>query len=440
METNNSNFYVGMAKEDITPELGVPLYGYPASIIRNAEKIYDPLTVGVAAIKQDETALLLISAEICALNESDSKEISKAISKETGIDARNIIISSIHTHSGPITRTSAGWGTSDDSYVFELFLPKAITASKNAISKMQPALMGFGTAETLAGINRREIDENGNVILGSNPDGPYDPTVTLISFKTLDGANIGSIAHFAAHPTAAARNCSFTRDWPGVMVDRISEITNAPCIFFNGAEGDIAPRLTSSDPYRGEHYIFEAGNMAAESAEKAYKSIEKYEIPNVCVAYGNILLPFVTPPSHEAVTTEILEMEKEPDKIEGVRASRYAQLKKVKEVYESDDEFPKALEIPQTIIALGELVIVPAPFEVFCKISLAIREGSPYKHTVLFGLSNGSRGYMPTEDQIPFGGYEVDSFRAVGVVSLVDDTDKHFINQNVEIIKKMYNK
>lgn len=440
METKTSNFFVGMAKEDITPELGCPLYGYPASIIRNAEKIYDPLTVGVAAIKQNEKSILLISAELCALNESDSKEISKTISKETGIDTKNIIISSIHTHSGPITRTSAGWGTSDSSYVFEHFLPKAVIASKNAISKMQPAVMGFGTAETLAGINRREIDENGNVILGYNPDGPYDPTVTLICFKALDGANIGSIAHFAAHPTAAARNCSFTRDWPGVMVDRVAKTTDAPCIFFNGAEGDIAPKVASRDPYRGEHCIFEPGNMAGESAEKAYQSIEKYEVPKVEIAYGNINLPFVAPPSFEAVKAEISEMEKEPDKIEGVRASHYAQLNKIKAVYESGDEFPKTLEIPQTIIALGDLVIVPAPFEVFCKISLAIREGSPYKHTVLFGLSNGSRGYMPTEDQIPFGGYEVDSFRAVGVVSLVDDTDKHFINQNVEIIKKLYNK
>ncbi len=300
--------------------------------------------------------------------------------------------------------------------------------------------MGFGTAETLAGINRREIDENGNVILGYDPDGPYDPTVTLICFKALDGTNIGSIAHFAAHPTAAARNCSFTRDWPGVMIDRVAKLTNAPCLFFNGAEGDIAPNVSSRDPYRGEHCIFEPGNMAADSAEEAYNGIEKYFVPKLDLIYGTLSLPFVTPPSYEDCVSEIEEMEKEPEKIEGVRASRYSQLNNVRKVYESGEEFPKALEIPQTIIALDDLVIVPACFEVFCKISLAIREGSPYKHTVLFGLSNGSRGYMPTEDQIPFGGYEVDSFRAVGVVSLVDDTDKHFINQNVDLIKKLYNK
>ncbi len=440
MEIKNSNLFVGFAKEDITPELGCPLYGYPTSIVRNAEKVYDTLTVGVAAIKQNDKSLLLISAELCAFNESDTTEMRIAISKETGVKSEDIIISTIHTHSGPVTRSSAGWGDADNNYVFKCFLPKAITTSKNAIAKQRPALMGFGTAKTLAGINRREIDENGNVILGYNPDGPYDPTVTLISFKALDGTNIGSIAHFAAHPTAAARNCSFTRDWPGVMVDRVTKITDAPCIFFNGAEGDIAPRVSSTDPYRDESYIFEPGNMAGESAEEAYKSIEKYDVPEIKIAYGDIELPFIAPPPYEAVKVEIYEMEKKPDEIEGVRASHYAQLNKIKEVYESGKEFPKSLTIPQTVISLGDLVIVPAPFEVFCKISLAIREGSPYKHTVLFGLSNGSRGYMPTEDQIPAGGYEVDSFRAVGITSLVNDTDKHFIEQNVKLVRDMYGK
>lgn len=439
MEIKNSNFYVGAAKEDITPALGCPLYGYPASIIRNAEKIYDALMVGVIAIKQNESSLLLISAELCALNVDDTTEMKKIISKETGVDDKNIIISAIHTHSGPITRSSAGWGTADSSYLTEVFLPKMIIAAKAAIDRLEPAVMGLGFSETKAGINRREIDEGGNVILGYNPDGPYDPTVTLITFKALNGEHIGSIAHFAAHPTAAARNCSFTRDWPGVMIDRVAKLTNAPCLFFNGAEGDIAPNVSSRDPYRGEHCIFEPGNMAADSAEEAYNGIEKYFVPKLDLIYGTLSLPFVTPPSYEDCVSEIEEMEKDSEKIEGVRASRYAQLKNVRKVYESGEEFPKALEIPQTIIALDDLVIVPACFEVFCKISLAIREGSPYKHTVLFGLSNGSRGYMPTEDQIPFGGYEVDSFRAVGVVSLVDDTDKHFINQNVDLMKKLHN-
>lgn len=440
MENQTKNFLVGIAKEDITPALGCPLYGYPASIVRSAEKVYDALMVGALAIKQDDKTILLMSAELCCLNESDTLEMRKIISKEVGVSVENIILSAIHTHSGPITRSSAGWGSADLTYLFDFFLPRAIKAAKAAIANLQPAVMGLGLSETMAGINRRQIDKNGNVILGRNPDGPYDPTVTLITFKALDGTPIGSIAHFAAHPTAAARNCSFTRDWPGVMIDRVTKFTNAPCLFFNGAEGDISPRLSSEDPYRGEHYIFEAGNMAGDSAEVAYQNIEKFEAPNVEITYGTLSLPFVTPPARDAVEAEIIEMEKEPEKIEGVRASRYAQLKKVKEVYDSGNEFPKALEIPTTIIALGDLVILPAPFEIFCNISLAIRAGSPYKHTILFGLSNGSRGYLPTEDQIPAGGYEVDSFRAVGVVSLVDDTDKHFIKQSVELIKKNYNK
>lgn len=439
MEIKNSNFLVGIAKEDVTPELGTLLYGYPVPE-RPAKRVLDPLMVGVTAISQDGKTVLLISAELCCFNVDKCTEMRKVIARETNVEWENIILSAIHTHSGPITRSSAGWGTADDAYLDNLFVPQTVKAAKKALAQLQPAVMGIGFTESRAGVNRRAVDENGKVDFGRNEDGPYDPTMTLLCFKACSGEMIGSIVHFAAHPTAAARNLSITRDWPGVMIDRVEELTGAPCSFFNGAEGDIGPRVSTENPRRKEYYLYETGLIAASDVEKAYANLQAFEVPKMSLGYGKVLLPFVTPPSREDVEAEIAAIEQGSEAIEGVRASQYAQLKKVKAIYDSGEAFPDALDLDQTIIALGDLVIVPAPFECFCKISLAIRAGSPYKHTILLGLSNGSRGYMPTEDQIPFGGYEVDSFRAVGVVSLVDDTDKHFIRQNLDLVTELHGK
>ena len=436
MNIKNSDFLVGIAKENITPELGCLLYGYPFE--RRAERVLDALTVGVVAIRQGEEMLLMISTDLCALNVGKCTEMRHEIASATGVKWENILYSTIHTHSGPVTRTNAGWGDADLEYINDILVPKSIKAANEALSSLRPAVMGIGISKTMTGINRRQIDENGDVILGQNPNGPYDPTMTLISFKTLTGENIGSIAHFAAHPTAAARNLSFTRDWPGYIVDKVEELTNAPCIYFNGAEGDVGPRLSNGRTAGGEEYIMEAGLIAAADIEKAYNNINGYEVPKLNIGYGNILLPFVEPPSRECVEEQIAEFEKDPDDIKGVKSSQYDQLKKVRAVYEAGDEFPCSRDVYQTIVALGELVIVPACFEVFCAIALKLRELSPYKYTILLGLTGGTLGYLPTEDQIPFGGYEVDTFRAIGVVSLVDDTDKRLINQNVEILKSMY--
>ncbi len=62
---------VGMAKADITPEIGCLLYGYVD--VRHAERVLDPLEMKALAISQNEETVLMFSAEICALkNDANS--------------------------------------------------------------------------------------------------------------------------------------------------------------------------------------------------------------------------------------------------------------------------------------------------------------------------------------------------------------------------------
>ncbi|MBR5247651.1 MAG: neutral/alkaline non-lysosomal ceramidase N-terminal domain-containing protein [Lachnospiraceae bacterium] len=432
------NFMVGMSKEDITPKLGSRLFAY--SFERYAERVLDRLMVSVVAIRQENETVLFVSADLCLLSVDKCEAMRKTVAQATGVKWENIIFSVIHTHSSPVTKPFVGWGDADIDYLDNILVPAVIKAATKAIAQMQPALMGVGISETMAGVNRRQMNENGQVILGQNPDGPYDPTMTLIHFKAVTGENIGSIIHFAAHPTSAGCNYSFTRDWPGLMIDRINKITGAPCMYINGAEGDVGPRLSNGRTTGGsdENYVIQIGLVAADDAEKAYYNINTYEVPTMKVAYGSILLPYVKPPAKEEVEKNIKMLESEPDELKGVRRSQYVQLQKVKAVYDSGEQFPDEMELQQTVVTLGDLALVPACFEAFCNISLGIKEKSPYKNTILLGLTGGCYGYLPTEDQIPIGGYDVDSFRTEGIVSLVDDTDKHLIRQNVELLEKMY--
>ena len=439
MEIKQNNLFVGVSKESITPALGTELYGYPLPL-RCAERVMDPISVGAIAVKQGEDTVIYISAEVCLFKVPKASQMRKVISDATGIKYENVILGCIHTHSGPITSGSTGWGAANTDFIDNFFLPRAVKVAQEAVSRLQPAVMGLGISETMAGINRRQIDENGNVILGQNPEGPYDPTMTLICFKSPEGKHLGSMVHFAAHPTAAGRNPAFTRDWPGLVIDKVEELTGAMCIFFNGAEGDVGPRLSNGETTGGEEHVIEAGLIAAADIEKAYKNIDNYIVPKMKIHYGTIFLPYITPYTREFTEARIREFEENPETIEGVRASLYDQLKRLKTLYDSGEELPRGNEILQTVVSLGDIAIVPAPFEAFCNIALAIREGSPYKHTIMLGLTNGTYGYLPTEDQLSFGGYEVDSFRTIGTIGMVDDADKHFITQNVKLLNEIYNK
>ena len=435
-----NNFKVGMAKADVTPELGCLLYGYAEE--RHAQRVMDRLEVGVVAIEQNGETVLLVSAEICAINREKCLEMRQVIAEAVGVKWENILYSAIHTHSGPVTRTSVGWGIADMDYLDNVLVTATIKAAKEALEGMKPAMMGIGTTESLVGINRREFNSAGEVVLGQNPEGPYNPTMTVIHFKAVTGENIGSIVHFAAHPTAADRNLSITRDWPGLMIDKLSEITGGPCMYINGAEGDVGPRLSNGKTTGGESYVNETGLIAAADVERAFNNIDTYEVPELKVTYGDVIIPYIAPPTLDEVERRIVAMG-DPAKLagpEGTDITKYAQLLKVKAVYESGEKFPAELVIPQTVVALGELAMVPVCFEAFCNIALAISEGSPYRNTLLLGLTGGSYGYLPTEDQLAVGGYEVASFRAAGgsPVSFVDDADKHMIRQNVELLRKMH--
>ena len=429
-----SNLYVAMSKANITPELGCLLYGYPS--VRHAEKVLDSLMVGVLAIKQNDETVLLIGSDLCAIGVDVNLSLRDAIAKKFDLKTENIILSTTHTHSAPVTRTSAGWGETDMSYLTDVFLKGCFEAVEKSLKSLRPALIAVGKADCYAGINRRGVNEKGQVTLSQNPDGPYDPQLTVVAFKTPEGEFIGSFVHFGAHPTVAGANLSLTRDWPGVMIDCVEELTNAPSMFINGAEGDVGPRLSNGKTVADEAEIEVIGKIAAASAKEAILFFGEFKQVELKLITDNLFLPYVEAPSYESVLKDIEAMGN-PDELAAVNITKYSRLQKIKKIYEEDGVFENGMALNHTVISLGDLALVPMPFELFCKISMGIKEGSPFETTLVLGLANGSCGYVPTEDQLSLGGYEVGSFRAATIPGFVDGLDKVIVKENVEFLNKL---
>ncbi|MDD4681132.1 MAG: hypothetical protein PHP79_09690, partial [Clostridia bacterium] len=60
-----------------------------------------------------------------------------------------------------------------------------------------------------------------------------------------------------------------------------------------------------------------------------------------------------------------------------------------------------------------------------------------YTHTLCLSNTNGSMGYLPSQDQICRGGYEIEVFLHQNVQPLTNDADNHIINENLRILKAM---
>jgi hypothetical protein len=74
-------------------------------------------------------------------------------------------------------------------------------------------------------------------------------------------------------------------------------------------------------------------------------------------------------------------------------------------------EVPLEVEV-QVISFSDEFAVVSLPGEIFVELGLAIKKASPFKHTHIAELANGSMGYVPNRAAYPQGHYEIVSARA----------------------------
>ena len=422
---------IGAARELITPEPGGRLMGYKHNLF--SESLHDDLTVTAFALFYGETSAILMSATVCLINNDLVKRIRDIVGIATGVLPANVILSATHTHSGPCTDGIKGGGL-DAEYCEDIFIPRCVSAAKIAAAIAKPAKMGIGVTETRVGVNRRQLLPDGGVILGQNPWGVYDPTMTVISFMGTDGATLANLVHCGAHCTASGVNREITRDWAGVMVDRLEKESGAITAFFNGAEGDIAPRIANGRSVGDISHAMEVGGLAGIDAVRAYKSIRAYYNEDLSVATGKIRIPQSILPLEEAKMLLSKYADAPPTPVPDPWKTNFEEIISL---YDSGEIGFSEWTFNQTIIRIGPVAFIPFPFEPFSQISLRLREYGKFGHILLLGCTNGSNSYLATQDQLCRGGYEIDSFRWSMVRRLPDDADTRIINENIRIMEAL---
>ena len=430
------NLYAGFAREDITPEIGTALYGYrPGNYSTN---LHDPLFLNAVCFEQSGTRFLIFNYDLCLIETELSKSMRKMISEITSVPYNNIILSAIHTHSGPNVAGEPGWGEIDHKYIDGILIPMTKKVAERVSSSLVPVKLGIGTTSSMVGMNRRMILEDGTVVLGQNPWGPYDPNMTVMSFADINtNKPVFNIIHYGCHGTAFGETPDISRDWAGIMVDRLEEISEAPSFFMNGAIGDVGPRITNGWTGGGMSYAEELGGIASRDAINAWRTIKEWRVaPEMKILSSQIKLPYRSLPSKEYCEEEIAKV-KDPESLINIFFLEYQHMVDVKEVYDKNIPIPDYLYMDQTILAIGPILFLPLPYEFFSEISLRIRQYSPYAYTLLLSNCNGSEGYFPTMDAIPRGGYEVKSFVSGHAFTLTDDADQKLIDAEMSLINKL---
>ncbi len=424
---------LGVAREIITPEIGGQLYGYRPDVFSTT--VEDDLTVTAFYLKQGETEALMVSATVCLINTELADAILTQISQKTGVPKNNIILSTTHTHSGPNTAGAYGWGDIDRKYCDEILVPKILSACQRASGDTQEVTMHSAMGQSLVGINRRQLSQKGNsVFLGQNPWGPYNPNMTVISFKDATGGCVANMIHYGCHGTAAGANTEISRDWSGLMTDALEEATGGITAFFNGPEGDVGPRLSNGETTGDISYVRELGKVAAEDVLRIYNSGLKQQETVISADTFETPIPYMER-KPEAEARAVIERHKN-DKVNAMGYVR-RQSELTVEAYEKGLPNETEFKFPQTIIRLGELVFTSFPFELFSEIGMRIDTFFPDKNILSLSNTNGSEGYFATEDALCRGGYEITMYRYGHIQSFAENADFALIKATVDNINKL---
>ncbi|MBQ9116624.1 MAG: neutral/alkaline non-lysosomal ceramidase N-terminal domain-containing protein [Clostridia bacterium] len=426
--------YLGAAREDITPKVGCALYGYRPDWF--SDSLNDPLEAIAFYFKQGDTCALMITASLCLIKTSLYERIEKMITERFGIPAENIMIHATHTHSGPNVAGTVGWGDVDTEYVEGIMIPALMKVVEKAVADQTAVTMGIARGESLVGINRRQIDVNNRVILGQNPWGSFDPRMTVLSFKGTDGKIKANLIHYGAHGTASGMNKEISRDWMGVMTDKLTRITGGITAFFNGPEGDVGPRLTNglTVGYKCAADAMELGAVAAQDAVRIFRDMGGYANAALSVSRKDIQIPLSPRPDKQTLEEKFGVYKNETVNINAAKGEYY---RRIMGSYEAGYEDKPYRTLPQTVIRLGDVAFVSFPYELFSEIGMRIAQESKIPYVLSLSNTNGSEGYFVTEDQICRGGYEIEMFKTGYIQPYADNADWGVVTETLKHLSEV---
>lgn len=414
---------VGAAAVEITPPKGTPMSGYYA--FRAVRGVLDPIHAKAIVVEQDGDQAALVAVDLGTIMRPVVEAARQEIEARCGIPGARVMISATHTHSAPqVPRGSLIDAiTKADSPAGQAYLktlPTLIAQSVvEAHGKLAPARASaaIGNGEGIS-FNRRVLRAGSDQALWQplkidpakeRPAGPVDPDIGVLAFHADDdqAAPLAAYLNFAMHPTSVGAGTRISADYPGVLC-RLMCQRHGPgmmAMFTNGCCGDI----NHTDYIRARQPTTEElGTRLADAAGAAWKGLR---LLTTCPP--RVRSEQVTLTRRTYTEAQIANAHHVADRMlkEKLGTVEMAEAVSILDTTVRKDE-PLLVEV-QAIAFSEELAIVSMPGEIFVEMGLDLKKASPFQHTFIAELANGSIGYVPTRQAYAQGNYEVVSARAV---------------------------
>jgi len=402
------NVKVGLARSIITPPVGTVLSGY-ACRPEPSTGVLDELYARAIVLDNGSTRVAMVVCDLIWVPKEIVRRSRIRIREICGIDESNVMISGIHTHTGPDLQHGL------PAYQ-ECVVEKICGTVFAALDRMTEARIGYAQGSCLAGANRRNPKApRGAYHLYTNPDGAFDPTVAVLKIDDLSGKEMGVLFNYACHPVCLGwAELNISKDFlhfTHSMLEREAANDDYVSIFLQGCCGNVNPRWQWDRPdlspapeaiwpkeFSGRlAETRRIGQILGAEVLKVLASITHYETtPNLGASSCTVTLPV-----REDLPDQMQKVV--ADKIKDSPASAGQQGNAYQQVAAGKKEFTTEVQV----LRIGNCIVIGLPGEQFIEYQMELRKKIKSPLLLVSELANDEIFYVPTAQAYQQGGYEV---------------------------------
>lgn len=372
---------IASSQYTITPEYPTYLEGYFGRVERSQGK-YDDLQGKTLLISMNGGYILYIVLDLIAVSKKYVTVIKKILHEKFKLNPYNIIISAIHTHSGPAMFPIVIEGVAYDKE-YEKKLTDCITKSVEYCFKELEEVSVFFAAGAIKGFYGNRNIQNGKA----------DKDVLVLEFRKSDGNIKDCIVNLSCHPTIlGSDNLYFSADVIGAVRSGLEKEWKVSPFIINGDCGDSSTRF-----YRqGQDYkeVIRVGDGIAKEILKM-DTRELLSVDDLSVKHVIISVKYF-PQRDSFLSKSIRKMEYELVNAKEEKQCSINQLLNI--LYKRKNKKIIEHTLNSYIYTLGDIRIVTIPGELTAELGSRIKEKSNKKCTIVSCYTNDYVSYLVSRD------------------------------------------
>ena len=384
-----ADWRVGLASVDITPPAGLWMAGYAARK-EPAQGAVQPLHAK-AIVLEDllRRRAAIVTLDLLGLTAPVVDRISSAVRSRYGLERKDLVLCSSHTHSGPVVNdqlavaydlTSAQWDAvrASTRHIEE----RIVAVVGQALDARQPARLRSAQGTAGFGANRRAA---------FGPNGPVDPAVPVLSVERPDKTLVGIVFGYACHNTTLpAGFVRYHGDYAGVAQAELERRhPGATALFVAGCGADANPSPRGTLDLAEQH-----GRSLALAVDHALSRAVEVR-GELRTAFSTVTLAYAPAPG-------AVEWKRRLES-ENVYVRRHAAL--MLQTITLEGHTRATEEAPLHVLRIGNLSFVAISGEVVADYALAVKRAHG-ESTWVAGCTDAVFGYLPSLRVLREGGYE----------------------------------